>query len=92
MFQEKVIRPTHFKKRKQRYLFFEEVKNAFQDDSNDGESFDGSLRSMDDSGIKLFDKHRKIISKKGKSSSVSFKDLEKVTDPVKLYFKDMGIF
>ena len=78
------------KGKKQGYLFFEEGKKAFQDDSNDGEAFNGFLRSMDDSRIKLFDKHGKIISKRGDSSYVSLKNLEKTTDPMKLYFKDMG--
>ena len=40
--------------------------------------------------MKLFDKHGKNISKRGDSSYVSLKDLEKTTDPVKLYLKDMG--
>jgi RNA polymerase primary sigma factor len=78
------------KGKKKGNLFFEEGKKAFQDDSSDGEAFNGFLRSMDDSGIKLFDKHGKIISKRGDSSNVSLKNLEKTTDPVKLYFKDMG--
>ena len=78
------------KGKKKGNLFFEEGKNAFQDDSNDGEAFNGFLRFMDDSGIKLFDKHGKIISKRGDSSNVSLKNLEKTTDPMKLYFKDMG--
>ncbi|NOR12748.1 MAG: hypothetical protein GQ545_05800, partial [Candidatus Aminicenantes bacterium] len=78
------------KGKKKGHLFFEEGKKAFQDDSNDGEAFNGFLRSMDDSGIKLFDKHGKIISERGDSSYVSLKNLEKTTDPVKLYFKDMG--
>ena len=78
------------KGKKKGYLFFEEGKKAFHDDSNDGEAYNGFLRSMDDSGIKLFDKHGKIISKRGDSSYVSLKSLEKTTDPVNLYFKDMG--
>ncbi|MGB6340226.1 MAG: sigma-70 factor domain-containing protein, partial [Candidatus Aminicenantaceae bacterium] len=78
------------KGKKKGCLFFEEGKKAFHDDSNDGEAYNGFLRSMDDSGIKLFDKHGKIISKRGDSSYVSLKSLEKTTDPVNLYFKDMG--
>ncbi|GAH54377.1 unnamed protein product, partial [marine sediment metagenome] len=35
-------------------------------------------------------KNRKILPKKEKSNFVSYKNLEKTTDPVKLYFKDMG--
>lgn len=78
------------KGRKQGHLFFEGGKIDFQDDSNDGDGFDGFLRSMEDSGIKLFDKHEKIISKRGKSGFVSLEGLERTTDPVKLYLKEMG--
>ena len=45
---------------------------------------------MDASGIKLFDKHVKIISKREDSSHVSQKDLEPTTDSIKLYFRDIG--
>ena len=78
------------KRKKKRYLFFEEGKKAFQDDSNDGEGFDGALRFMDDSGIKLFDKHKKISSERGESGFVSHEELERTTDPVKLYLREMG--
>ena len=57
---------------------------------NTGKSFDDFLSSMDHHGIKILNKHREILPKKGKSDFVSYKNLEKTTDPVKLYFKDMG--
>ena len=78
------------KGRKQGHLFFEGGKIDFQDDSNDGDGFDGFLRSMEDSGIKLFDKHEKIISKRGESGFASLEGLERTTDPVKLYLREMG--
>jgi len=62
----------------------------FQDDSNDGDGFDGFLRSMEDSGLKLFDKHEKIISKRGESGFISLEGLGRTTDPVKLYLREMG--
>jgi RNA polymerase primary sigma factor len=72
-------------------LFLDEVKNSFQDDLNTGKSFDAFLSSKKHHrGIKILNKHREILPKKGKSGSISFKNLEKVTDPVKCYFKDMG--
>jgi len=55
------------KGRKQGYLFFEDVRETFQNNSNDGDGFDGALRFMDDSGIKLFDKNTKISSERGES-------------------------
>ncbi len=78
------------KGRKQGHLFFEGGKMDFQDDSNDGNGFVGFLKSMEDSGIKLFDKHEKIISKRGESGFVSLEGLERTTDPVKLYLREMG--
>jgi RNA polymerase primary sigma factor len=64
------------KGKKQGYLFFERVEKSFRNALNTGESFDDFLSSMD--------------HKKEKSEFVSYKNLEKTTDPVKLYFKDMG--
>ena len=78
------------KEKKQGYVFFEGVEKSFRDAMNTGESFDDSLGSMDHHGIKILNKHRKILPKKEKSDFVSYKNLEKSTDPVKLYFKDMG--
>jgi RNA polymerase primary sigma factor len=57
---------------------------------NTRESFDDLLSSVDHHRIKTLNKNRKILPNKEKSEFVSYKDLEKTTDPVKLYFKDMG--
>lgn len=78
------------KGKKQGYLFFEGVEKSFRDALNTEESFDDFLSSMDHHGIKILNKNRKILPKKEKSDFVSYKNLEKTTDPVKLYFKDMG--
>jgi RNA polymerase primary sigma factor len=61
-----------------------------QDALNTEESFDDFLSSMGQYRIKIINKNRKILPKKEKSGFVSYKNLEKTTDPVKLYFKDMG--
>ncbi|MGB6866259.1 MAG: sigma-70 family RNA polymerase sigma factor, partial [Candidatus Aminicenantaceae bacterium] len=78
------------KGKKQGYIFFEGVEKSFRDALNTKESFDDILSSMDHHGIKILKKNRKILPEKEKSDFVSYKDLEKTTDPVKLYFKDMG--
>ncbi len=57
---------------------------------NTGKSFDDFLSSMDQRGIKIFNKHTEIPPKKRKSGFFLYKNLEKTTDPLKLYFKDMG--
>jgi RNA polymerase primary sigma factor len=74
----------------QGYLFFEGIEKSMQDALNTEESFDDFLSSMDHHRIKIVNKNRKILPKKEKSDFVSYKNLEKTTDPVKLYFKDMG--
>ena len=78
------------KEKKQGYLFFEGVEKSFRDALNTGEGFDDFLSSMNQHGIKILNKNRKTLPKKEKSDFVSYKNLEKTTDPVKLYFKDMG--
>jgi RNA polymerase primary sigma factor len=78
------------KEKKQGYVFFEGVEKSFRDALNTGESFDDLLSSMNQHGIQFLNKNRKILPKKEKSDFVSYKNLEKTTDPVKLYFKDMG--
>jgi len=76
--------------KKEGYLFFEGVEKSSRDALNTEEGFDDLLSSMGHHGIKILKKNRKILPKKEKRDFVSYKDLEKTTDPVKLYFKDMG--
>jgi RNA polymerase primary sigma factor len=78
------------KEKKQGYLFFDGVEKSLRDVLNTGGSFDDFLGSMDHDGKKILNKNRKILPKKEKRDFVSYKNLEKTTDPVKLYFKDMG--
>jgi len=78
------------KGKKQGYLFFEGVEKSSRDALDTEGSFDDFLSSMGHHGIKILKKNRKILPKKEKRDFVSYKDLEKTTDPVKLYFKDMG--
>ncbi len=79
------------KGRKQGYLLFEEIDKTFQDDLDAEESFNDFLTSIDDYGIKILDtKQREIIPKRRKSTLVSLAGLERTTDPVKLYLREMG--
>ncbi|MFB0565638.1 MAG: RNA polymerase sigma factor RpoD [Candidatus Aminicenantaceae bacterium] len=80
------------KGKKQGYLLFEEIDKTFQSDIGSNESFDDFLSSMDDYGIKILDtKQKEIVPKKKKRSSlVSLHGLERTTDPVKLYLREMG--
>jgi RNA polymerase primary sigma factor len=79
------------KGRKQGYLLFEEIDKTFTEDLDTEEDFDDFLSSMDDYGIKILDSHRKeIIPRRRKADIVSTHGLERTTDPVKLYLREMG--
>lgn len=90
-YQKEEIHQLISKGRKQGYLLFEEIDKTFQDDMDSEEDFNEFLSSMDDYGIKILDtKQREIIPKRRKSDLVSLHGLERTTDPVKLYLREMG--
>jgi RNA polymerase primary sigma factor len=78
------------KGRKQGYLLFEEVDKTFQEEMDSGEDFNEFLSSMGDYGIKILDRRRTAPPKRRKSDIVSLEGLERTTDPVKLYLREMG--
>jgi len=90
-FQKDEITQLLSKGRKQGYLLFEEVDKTFHDDLDSGGNFDDFLSSMTDFGIKILDsKQRDLAPKRRKSDLVSVHGLERTTDPVKLYLREMG--
>ena len=90
-YQKDEISELISKGRKQGYLLFEEIDKTFQDDSDSEGNFNEFLSSMDDYGIKILDsKQREIVPKKRRSDLVSLQGLERTTDPVKLYLREMG--
>jgi len=78
------------KGRKRGYLLFEEIDKTFQDEFDSNEDFDDFISSMDEYGIKIRYKKRSYIPKRKKSDKVSMEGLERTTDPVKLYLREMG--
>jgi len=78
------------KGRKRGYLLFEEIDKTFQDEFDSEEEFDEFISSMDGFGIKIRYKRREYVPKKRKSDIVSLEGLERTTDPVKLYLREMG--
>jgi RNA polymerase primary sigma factor len=88
--QKSEIHQLISKGRKQGYLLFDEIDKTFQDDSDSQLVFDEFLSSMDDYGIKILDKQREVVLKRRKSDVVSLEGLERTTDPVKLYLREMG--
>ncbi len=90
-YQKDEIHQLISKGKKQGYLLFEEIDKTFHDDLDDDQEFDDFLSSMDDYGIKILDSRQKeAVPKRKKSSLVSLEGLERTTDPVKLYLREMG--
>jgi RNA polymerase primary sigma factor len=78
------------KGRKRGYLLFEEIDKTFQDEFDSDANFNDFISSMDDYGIKIRYKRRGHLPKRRKSDIVSLEGLERTTDPVKLYLREMG--
>ena len=80
------------KGRKQGYLLFEEIDKTFHEETGSEVNFDEFLSSMDDYGIKIlgFKKRSRPALKKEKGNQVGIPGLERTTDPVKLYLREMG--
>jgi RNA polymerase primary sigma factor len=89
--QKEGIEQLISKGRKQGYLHFEEIDKTFHEDTETEGNFDDFLSSMDDYGIKIIDtKQRDVVFKKRRADLVSLQGLERTTDPVKLYLREMG--
>ncbi|MBN2207197.1 MAG: sigma-70 family RNA polymerase sigma factor, partial [Candidatus Aminicenantes bacterium] len=79
------------KGRKQGFLLFEEIDKTFADDMDAEVRFDDFLSSMDDYGIKILNqKQADLLPRRRKSDAISTHGLERTTDPVKLYLREMG--
>jgi len=78
------------KGREKGYLLFEEIDNVFQDRSRTNKKFNEFVNSLDQFGVKILEKRRKKAPKRKKSEILSIEDLERTTDPVKLYLREMG--
>jgi len=90
-FQKNEIHQLISKGRKQGYLLFEEIDKTFTDEMDAGRDFDDFLSSMDDYGIKILDSRQKeVLPRRRKSDLISSHGLERTTDPVKLYLREMG--
>lgn len=89
-FDREEIQDLISKGRKRGYLLFEEIDKAFQDAFDSDADFNEFISSMDDYGIKIRYKQRGHLPKRKKSDIVSLEGLERTTDPVKLYLREMG--
>ena len=90
-YQKDEINQLISKGRKQGYLLFEEIDKTFHSDVDSEGDFKDFLDTMDDCGIKILGtKQRRVVPKRRKSDLVSLHGLERTTDPVKLYLREMG--
>ncbi len=79
------------KGRRQGFLLFEDIDKTFQDELDHGGNFDDFLTSIDDYGIKILDtKGTELVPRRRKNEVVTTQGLERTTDPVKLYLREMG--
>jgi RNA polymerase primary sigma factor len=79
------------KGRKQGYLLFEDIDKTFQEEHEAEGNFDDFLSSIDGYRIKILDqKQRGIVPRRRKNELVATQGLERTTDPVKLYLREMG--
>jgi len=84
------IRQLIAKGRKKGYLLLEEIEKIFQNKDESSSKFDAFLSSMEDYGIKILERRQLAAPKRRKSDLVSIEGLERTTDPVKLYLREMG--
>lgn len=79
------------KGRRQGYLFFDEIDRTFEEEFDSDIDFDDFLNSIDDYGIKILDtRPREVTIRNRRSELISAHALERTTDPVKLYLREMG--
>jgi len=79
------------KGKRQGFLSWDEIDQALGDDFNGDDIFDDFLSSMDSFGIKILDaRQTEAIPYSSRKSTVCTYGLERTTDPVKLYLREMG--
>jgi RNA polymerase primary sigma factor len=96
---EKAVKELLQKGKKQGYLTYDEINEILPDDMLTGEQLDETLLLFDDSGIEVVDKEqqKKVVKlksakkKKTVSGDADSPDFGTVTDPVKMYLREMGL-
>jgi RNA polymerase primary sigma factor len=90
-YQKEEILQLISKGKRQGFLSWEEIDQTLGDDFGAEDDFDDFLSSMDSYGIKILDsQQREIIPFPQKKVPVCTHGLERTTDPVKLYLREMG--
>lgn len=90
-YQKEEILQLISKGKRQGFLSWEEIDQTLGDEFGAEDDFDDFLNSMDSYGIKILDsQQREIIPFPQKKVPVCTHGLERTTDPVKLYLREMG--
>ncbi|MBC7349015.1 MAG: RNA polymerase sigma factor RpoD [Candidatus Aminicenantes bacterium] len=90
-YQKEEILQLISKGKRQGFLSWEEIDQTLGDDFGAEDEFDDFLSSMDSYGIKILDsQQREIIPFSQRKVPVCTHGLERTTDPVKLYLREMG--
>ena len=96
---EKAMKALIAQGKKQGFLTYDEINVALPDDMLSGEQMDETLMLFDDLGIDIIDENNQNITKvKSKKVATEAKlddsgmpDYGSVTDPVKMYLREMGL-
>ena len=96
---QKAIKTLLAKGKKQGYLTYDEINALLPDDMLSPEQIDETLMLFDDNSIEVVDeKHfkkvvnlKKVKQKKAISADKGSPDFGTVTDPVKMYLREMGL-
>ena len=90
-YQREEILQLISKGKRQGFLSWDEIDQTLGDDFDGDEIFDDFLSSMDSFGIKILDAQQtETIPYSSRKSTVCTHGLERTTDPVKLYLREMG--
>ncbi len=90
-YQKEEIIQLISKGKRQGFLSWEEIDQTFADEVGPEDDFDNFLSSMDSYGIKILDsQQREILAFSHKKNAACLHGLERTTDPVKLYLREMG--
>jgi RNA polymerase primary sigma factor len=90
-YQKEEILQLISKGKRQGFLSWDEIDQTLGDEFGADNDFDDFLSSMDSYGIKILDsQQREILTYPHKRTPVCTHSLERTTDPVKLYLREMG--
>jgi len=76
--------------RKKGYLYLREINGLLEEGFDTEEEFDKFIESLDRYKIRIRNRQREIKQQPRKTEKTRIRGIERTTDPVKLYLKEMG--